>query len=154
MHSFNLKYYSFIQLMFRMYQYDLGDFFTIVAKDSKVLISIQLLSEHYLEHWELLGTVQLVSQRIIRVTWKRKQLQSYSKVPYKDRNLMMEAEGFPKGCRRTWIKLSSLFSPVAIEQRKNAEWRKLKVFKVCTQLLSLTAPSTLFCLSLTSCWMS
>ena len=68
MHSFNLKYYSFIQLMFRMYQYDLGDFFTIVAKDSKVLISIQLLSEHYLEHGELLGTVQLVSQRIIRVT--------------------------------------------------------------------------------------
>ena len=93
MHSFNLKYYSFIQLMFRMCQYDLGDFFTIVAKDSKVLTSIQLPSEDYLEHWELLGTIQLVSQRIIP-TWKRKQLQSYSKVPYKDRNLMMEAEGF------------------------------------------------------------
>ena len=153
MHSFNLKYYSFIQLMFRMCQYDLGDFFTIVAKDSKVLTSIQLPSEDYLEHWELLGTVQLVSQRII-LTWKRKQLQSYSKVPYKNRNVMTEAEGFREGCRRTWIKLSSLFSPVAIEQRKNAEWRKLKVFKVCTRLLSLTAQSTLFCLSLPSCWMS
>ena len=65
MHSFNLKYYSFIQLMFRMCQYDLGDFFTIVAKDSKVLTSIQLPSEDYLERWEPLGTVQLVSQRII-----------------------------------------------------------------------------------------
>ena len=129
--------------------------------DSWLYLNPIAIRGRIVEHWELLRTGQLFPQRIISsvsLTWKRKQLQSYwsySKAGSVQRQKLNDGSWrFSRSCRRTWIKLSCLFSPVAIEQRKNAEWRKLKVFKVCTRLLSLTAPSTLFCLSLPSYWMS
>ena len=155
MKSVNFKYTVSDSWHFGCYEYDFGDFFTIVAKDSNVLVTIASCHQGKNSGTPRTSWDYLISLARNHSHLKEKTVAELFKSSVQRQKLNDGSWRFSRSCRRTWIKLSSLFSPVAIEQRKSAEWRKLKVFqKVCIRLLSLTAQSTLFCLSLPSCWMS